>query len=86
MEEIVEHLPIDGKNERSSKGGANNEYKPLLLLVQSLEEARWADADFQMQQLNLDREKVMAAFRKSIEWAGGLETMSSKNASTGEPA
>ena len=84
MEEIVEHLPIDGKMKGALKGDLNNEYKPLLHLAQSLEEARWEDADFQIYQLNLNREKVTSAFRKSIEWASGLESQGARNASTGE--
>jgi EAL and modified HD-GYP domain-containing signal transduction protein len=79
MAEIVGHLPVDNKLKAALCREPNNEYNPLLRLAQCFEEARWADADAMMQQLNLDRAKVMAAFQKSVNWAGELESLRSQS-------
>jgi c-di-GMP phosphodiesterase len=77
MAEIVGHLPIDNKLRSALCLESNNEYVPLLQLAQCLEDAGWADAEAMIHQLNLDRSKVMAAFQKSVNWAGELETLPS---------
>jgi len=84
MAEIIAHLPLDNKMKSALCREPNNEFLPLLRLVECFEEARWADAESMMQDLNLDRVKVMAAFQKSINWAGGLEPLSSGKPATGE--
>jgi c-di-GMP phosphodiesterase len=73
MAEIVGHLPIDNKLKAALCRESNNEYVPLLQLAQCLEDAGWANADAMIQQLNLDRFKVMAAFQKSVNWASELD-------------
>jgi c-di-GMP phosphodiesterase len=78
MAEIVGHLPIDNKLKAALCREPNNEYSPLLRLAQCFEEARWADAGAMIQQLNLDKSKVMEAFQKSINWANGLESLRSE--------
>jgi c-di-GMP phosphodiesterase len=77
MPEIVGHLPIDNKLKAALCRESNNEYVPLLQLAQCLEEANWTGGDAMIQQLNLDRSKVMAAFQKSVNWAGDLESLRS---------
>jgi c-di-GMP phosphodiesterase len=77
MAEIVGHLPIDNKVKAALCREPNNEFTPLLQLAQCFEEARWPDADAKIQQLNLDRPKVMQAFQNSINWAGELESLRS---------
>ena len=84
MTEIVAHLPIDNKMKRALCREPNNEYLPLLRLSQCLEEARWQEAEGMVQQLNLDSAKVRMAFQKSINWAGGLESLRSESAATGD--
>jgi c-di-GMP phosphodiesterase len=75
MTEIVSHLPIDNKLKSALCHESNNEYIPLLRLAQRLEDANWADAEAMIQQLNLDRSKVMEAFQRSVNWASGLESL-----------
>ncbi len=75
MQEIVSHLPLDRKMKSALVREPNNEYLPLLQLTQYLEEARWQDADTLCRQLNLNNDKVIAAFRMSIGWATQLESI-----------
>jgi c-di-GMP phosphodiesterase len=77
MTEIVASLPIDGKMKAALCREPNNEYLPLLNLAQCLEDARWADAEKLIQQLNLDSKKVMMAFQNSINWANELDSLHS---------
>jgi EAL and modified HD-GYP domain-containing signal transduction protein len=84
MAEIVGHLPIDNKLKAALCREPNSEYAPLLRLAQFFEEARWPDVEVMVQQLNLDKSKVMAAFQKSINWAGGLESLRSERPLTAE--
>ena len=72
MEEIVTFLPIENKLKRALCGDADNEYSPLLVLVQCVEEARWEDAETMIGQLNLNRDHVHAAFRDAVLWADQL--------------
>jgi EAL and modified HD-GYP domain-containing signal transduction protein len=72
MDEIVTFLPIENKLKDALRREANNEYLPLVQLAQCVEEARWEDAGAMMQQLNLDLDKVTAAFKDAVEWADQL--------------
>jgi c-di-GMP phosphodiesterase len=77
MEEIVSHLPLEDKLKSALLGETNNEYQPLLGLVKYLEDGKWPEADASMQRLNLNREKVKAAYQTAIDWAdalNGIET------------
>jgi EAL and modified HD-GYP domain-containing signal transduction protein len=84
MPEIVSGLPIDDKMKSALCGDANNEYLPLLRLAAYLEEGKWEDADRLIRQLNLDRDKVAAAFQNAIKWAGELDLVHSGNAGKSE--
>jgi EAL and modified HD-GYP domain-containing signal transduction protein len=75
MDEIVTFLPLENKLKGALRREANNEYLPLIQLAQCVEEARWEDADVMMQQLNLNREKVTAAFKEAVEWADQLTSI-----------
>jgi EAL and modified HD-GYP domain-containing signal transduction protein len=75
MTEIVSHLPIENKLKSALCHDPNNEYAPLLKLAQCFEDARWADVDAMIQQLNLDRTKVMEAFQQSVDWSSSLESL-----------
>jgi EAL and modified HD-GYP domain-containing signal transduction protein len=77
MSEIVDKLPLDNKMKGALCRQPNNEYSPMLQLAQLLEEARWADSEWLIQQLNLDSRKVKAAFQTSLDWAGELESLHS---------
>jgi len=72
MEEIVTFLPIEQPLKEALCGDAGNEYLPLIRLAQCAEEGRWEDVDAIVQQLNLDREKVIAAFRQAVAWSDRL--------------
>ncbi len=84
MPEVVSYLPIDDKMKRALCHETDNEYLPLLRLAQCFEEAQWQQAEAMVQQLNLDRAKVNIAFQKSIEWAGGLDSLQSAGSSRGD--
>ena len=75
MSEVVAHLPIENKMKAALRREPNNEFLPLLNLVQSLEEARWEDAGIMIQQLNLDSKKTMAAFQDSVHWASEFSSL-----------
>ncbi len=75
MDEIVTFLPIENKLKNALRRDPNNEYLPLVQLAQCVEENRWEDADVMMRRLNLNREKVTAAFREAVEWADQLTSM-----------
>ena len=72
MAEIVTFLPIEQPLKKALCGDPGNEYLPLIRLAQYAEEGRWEDADAIVQQLNLNREKVTAAFRQAVAWADRL--------------
>lgn len=75
MPEVVGFLPLDAGLKAALCGEANNEYLPLLHLVQDLEEARWAEVDAATQRLNLDFVTVREAFLEAATWAGDLDAM-----------
>ena len=75
MTEIVANLPLDNKMKAALCREANNEYLPLLQLAQCLEEARWADGETLIRQLNLDGARVKAAFQTSVNWSSELESL-----------
>ncbi len=75
MTEIVTHLPIENKIKAALCGDPNNEYQPLLQLSRDFEEARWADAETMIRQLNLDETKVRTAFKRSVDWGNELAAL-----------
>ncbi len=72
MGEIVTFLPIDKKLKDALQRSPQNEYLPLLELVQCAEEARWEDANALIQRLNLKHDGIMAAFNEAVGWADRL--------------
>jgi EAL and modified HD-GYP domain-containing signal transduction protein len=78
MTEVVEYLPLENRLKAALCREPNNEYLPLLDLAQYFEEAKWAEAEKMVHQLNLDGNKIKAAFQTSIDWAGELGTLQSK--------
>ena len=75
MEEIVAHLPLDAKLKTALCAEPNSEYLQLLQLACLFEEAKWAEAEKAIQQLNMDRAKVRTAFQKAADWAEELTSM-----------
>ncbi|MBU0769065.1 MAG: HDOD domain-containing protein [Proteobacteria bacterium] len=78
MTEIVGYLPLENRLKAALCREPNNEYLPLLHLAQYFEEAKWAEVEKMIHQLNLDGNKIRAAFQTSIDWAGALATLHSK--------
>jgi EAL and modified HD-GYP domain-containing signal transduction protein len=78
MTEIVGYLPLEDRLKAALCRDPNNEYLPLLHLAQYFEEAKWAEAEKMIHQLNLDANKIKAAFQTSVDWAGELATLHSK--------
>ncbi len=75
MQEIVAHLPLDAQLQAALCRSPKSEYLPLLTLAQCLEEARWAEVETMIQQLNLSSEATKAAFQEAVDWAGELMTV-----------
>lgn len=75
MAEIVSHLPLEARLKSALCGEAGSEYLELLKLARLLEEARWAEAEGMVQQLNLDGNKIRRAFQRAIDWAAELTTL-----------
>lgn len=75
MTEIITFLPIEDKLKRALCGDADNEYQPLIHLARCVEEARWDEAGAMIKRLNLNPEKVNAAFRDAVAWADQLATV-----------
>jgi EAL and modified HD-GYP domain-containing signal transduction protein len=78
MTEIVGYLPLENRLKAALCREPNNEYLPLLHLAQYFEEAKWAEAEKMIHHLNLDGYKIKSAFQTSIDWAGKLATLPSK--------
>lgn len=78
MTEIVGYLPLENRLKAALCREANNEYLPLLHLARYLEEAKWEKAEKMIHQLNLDVNKIKAAFQTSVDWAGELAALHSK--------
>jgi EAL and modified HD-GYP domain-containing signal transduction protein len=74
----VGYLPLENRLKAALCREPNNEYLPLLDLAQYFEEAKWAEVEKMVHQLNLDGNKIKAAFQTSIDWAGELGTLQSK--------
>jgi EAL and modified HD-GYP domain-containing signal transduction protein len=77
MPEVVAYLPIDDKLKAALCGEPNNEYLPLLQLAKCIEEARWDDSESLIRQLNLETDKVKAAFQTAVDWAGEMASLAS---------
>ena len=75
MVDIVSFLPIENELKAALCKEPNNEYLPLLRLVQCLEEATWTESEEMIRQLDLDGKKVRAAFQASIDWANNLSAL-----------
>jgi c-di-GMP phosphodiesterase len=75
MTEAVGYLPLDDKLKAALCGEPNNEYLPLLRLAQCFEEARWEDSETMVRQLNLESDKVKAAFQTALDWAGEMAAL-----------
>jgi EAL and modified HD-GYP domain-containing signal transduction protein len=74
---VVTYLPLDDKLKAALCGEPNNEYLPLLRLAQCFEEARWDDSETIIRQLNLEGDKVKAAFQTAVDWAAEMATLAS---------
>jgi c-di-GMP phosphodiesterase len=75
MSEAIQYLPLENRMKAALRRESNNEFLPLLVLAQCLEEARWEDADAMIRQLNLHSNKTMAAFQDSVHWASQISTI-----------
>jgi c-di-GMP-related signal transduction protein len=77
MTEVVAYLPLDDKLKATLCGEPNNEYLPLLRLAQYFEETRWDESETMIRQLNLEGDKVKAAFQTAVDWAAEMGTLAS---------
>jgi EAL and modified HD-GYP domain-containing signal transduction protein len=75
MTEIVTYLPLDDKLKAALCKEPNNEYLPLLELAQSFEEGRWNDSEKMIRQLNLQPDKVRAAFLTAVDWSAEMAAL-----------
>ena len=78
MPGVVAYLPIDDKLKAALCGEPNNEYLLLLQLAKCVEEARWEDSESLIRQLNLEADKVKAAFQAAVDWASEMASLASE--------
>ncbi len=76
MVDIVQYLPLDDKLKAALCGDSNNEYLPLLHLVEYIEDGQWGEAKNAIQKLGLDGDKVWAAYYKSLMWGNEINELS----------
>jgi EAL and modified HD-GYP domain-containing signal transduction protein len=75
MAETLQYLPLEDKLKSALKREDNNEYLPLLLLAEMLEDGRWEEAAALVRQLGLEEGPVKEAFQASVTWANQFGTM-----------
>jgi EAL and modified HD-GYP domain-containing signal transduction protein len=75
MAEPPQYLPLEDKLKSALKREANNEYLPLLLLTEMLEDGRWEEAAALVRRLGLEEGPVKEAFLDSVTWANQFGTM-----------
>ena len=75
MAETLQYLPLEDKLKSALKREENNEYLPLLLLTEMLEDGRWEEAADLVRRLGLEEGPVKEAFLASVTWANQLGTM-----------
>ena len=75
MAETLQYLPLEDKLKSALKREKNNEYLPLLLLAELLEDGRWEEAAALVRQLGLEEGPVKEAFQTSVTWANQFGTM-----------
>jgi EAL and modified HD-GYP domain-containing signal transduction protein len=72
MAEAVDYLPLDDKLKAALLRRENNEYLPLLGLVDSLEEADWDRFGQLCQKLSMDPARIKGFFAQAMAWAEGF--------------
>jgi c-di-GMP phosphodiesterase len=75
MAETLQYLPLEDKLKSALKREANNEYLPLLLLAELLEDGRWEEAADLVRRLGLEEGPVKEAFQTSVAWANQFMTV-----------
>ncbi len=75
MAETLQYLPLEDKLKSALKREDNNEYLPLLLLAEMLEDGRWEEAAALVRRLGLEEGPVKEAFQASVTWANQFGTM-----------
>jgi EAL and modified HD-GYP domain-containing signal transduction protein len=68
-EEYLLYLPLEESLKAALRREPQNEYLPLLQLVELLEESRWNEVSRLVQRLGLAENAVMEQFQTSITWA-----------------
>jgi len=68
-EEFVRYLPLEERLKEALRREPQNEYLPLVNLVELLEEARWEEVSQLVQRLGMDESKVKQCFSASVLWA-----------------
>jgi EAL and modified HD-GYP domain-containing signal transduction protein len=69
---VVEYLPLDEKMKLALCRNPNNEYQPLMELMEYIEDTDWARLEAHVQQLSFDIEVVKEAYTEAMTWAGGF--------------
>jgi EAL and modified HD-GYP domain-containing signal transduction protein len=75
MAEAVGYLPLDDKLKTALLRKENNEYLPLLGLVDSLEEADWDRFGRLCQKLSMDPARLKGFFATAMVWAQGFASV-----------
>lgn len=69
---VVEYLPLDEKLKSALCRDPNNEYRPLMELVEYIEDSDWPRLEQHVQQLSFDMDVVKAAYTDGMTWAGAF--------------
>lgn len=70
--QVVDYLPLDEKLKSALCREPNNEYQPLINLLDTIEDADWPKVEAQARKLSFDIEVVKAAYTEAMTWAGAF--------------
>lgn len=72
MRQVVDHLPLDQRLKSALNRESNNEYQPLLELVDAIENADWPQLEARTQRLSFDQDVIKGLYTEAMTWAGSF--------------
>jgi EAL and modified HD-GYP domain-containing signal transduction protein len=69
---VVEYLPLDEKMKQALCRDPNNEYQPLMELMECIEDADWSRLETHVQKLSFEMDVVKDAYTEAMTWAGAF--------------
>jgi c-di-GMP phosphodiesterase len=74
MARVVELLPLETKVKAALRLDANNEYRPLFELLESIEDGDWPALESHSRNLSIDLNLIKDNFSEAGKWAGSFFT------------